>query len=450
VRQSGRGGGKGGGSKPIAAGKSGQARAAQPREEEQARQVQEPAKEVRVRVREEQSARKGFSLGNIDWVLEAVESVQKAAEPAALIGVKAIAAGTVFYDYDDDSDGYTFALTESGEVYAWGINTDGQLGLGDTEDRLMPTKVPDLTKVKAIAVGGCSHVLVLTESGEVYAWGWNGAGQLGLGDKEDRLTPTKVPGLARVKAIAAGGCHSLALTESGEVYSWGFNGTGELGLGDWENRLTPTKVPGLEGVKAIACGYIHSLALTASGKVYRWGLHCFHSDEAILNRPSKVPELDGIVAVIGGGWCSFALTESGDVYAWGDNKYWQLGLGDTECRLVPTKVPGLAGVKAIAGGSFRGGPHHYLALTQSGEVYAWGCNDKGQLGLGDTQWRTKPTKVPGLSAVKASAAGWKHSLALTESGEIYGWGANGYGQLGVGDTQDRLTPTKVGPSKPTR
>jgi alpha-tubulin suppressor-like RCC1 family protein len=376
---------------------SGQARAAQPREEEQARQVQEPAKEVKVRVREEQFARKGFSLGNIDWVLEAVESVQKAAEPAALIGVKAIAAGSVS-GYKVDA-GYTFALTDSGEVYAWGINTHGQLGLGDTENRLMPTKVPGLTKVKAIAVGG-DHVLALTESGEVYAWGWNGAG--------------------------------------------------ELGLGDFENRLTPTKVPGLEGVKAIACGYMHSLALTASGKVYRWGFHCDDLGEAIPKRPSKVPGLDGIVAVFAGGWCSFAVTESGDVYAWGDNRYWQLGLGDTECRLVPTKVPGLAGVKAIAGGSFRGGPHHYLALTQSGEVYAWGCNDKGQLGLGDTQWRTKPTKVPGLSAVKAIAAGWEHSLALTESGEIYGWGANGYGQLGVGDTQDRLTPTKVWPSKPTR
>jgi alpha-tubulin suppressor-like RCC1 family protein len=175
----------------------GQERAAQPKEEEQAQQVQESVKEIEVKVREEQSPRKGFSLGNIDWVLEAVkelavgeqeegvgaerETIQELAEPAALVGVKAIAAG----------NGYTLALTESGEVYAWGLNDHGWLGLGDTENRLTPTKVAGLGRVKAIAAGR-HHPLALTESGEVYAWGSNEYGQLGLGDTEYRLIPTKV------------------------------------------------------------------------------------------------------------------------------------------------------------------------------------------------------------------------------------------------------------------
>jgi alpha-tubulin suppressor-like RCC1 family protein len=95
------------------------------------------------------------------------------------------------------------------------------------------------------------HSLALTESGEVYAWGSNERGQLGLGDTENRLTPTKVPGLRRVKASQRV-IHSLALTESGEVYTCGWNKHGQLGLGDTENRLTPTKVPGLSAVKAIS------------------------------------------------------------------------------------------------------------------------------------------------------------------------------------------------------
>jgi hypothetical protein len=156
---------------------SGQERVAQPKEEEQAQQVQELAKEVKVRVREEQSSRKGFSLGKIDWVLEAVKELA----PEGLVGIQAIAAGSF-----------------------------------------------------------CSFAL--TEEGEVYAWGWNNFGRFGLGDEEDRLTSTKLPGLARVKAIVAGAAHSLALTESGEVYAWGSNEQGELGLGDTENRLIPTKV----------------------------------------------------------------------------------------------------------------------------------------------------------------------------------------------------------------
>jgi alpha-tubulin suppressor-like RCC1 family protein len=300
-------------------------------------------------------------------------------------------------------EGYSFALADSGEVYAWGNNEFGQLGLGDKEDRLTPTKVPGLTGVKAIIAGG-GHFFALTESGEVYAWGWNEAGQLGLGDTENRLTPTKVPGLTGVKAIAiiAGGLYSLALTESGEVYAWGQNRGGQLGLGDTKDRLTPTKVPGLSGIKAIAAGWDHS----------------------------------------------FALTDSGEVYAWGDNICGQLGLGDTENRLTPTKVPGLTGVKAIVAEAWPSEDQivgHSLALTEAGEVYAWGWNEAGQLGLGDTNNRLTPTKVPGLTGVKAIAiiAGGGHSLALTESGEVYAWGQNKDGELGLGDTNNRLTPTKV-------
>jgi predicted nucleic acid-binding Zn ribbon protein len=156
---------------------SGQERTAQPKEEEQAQQVQEPAKEVKGRVREEQSPRKGFSLGKIDWVLEAVKELA----PEGLVGIRAIVAGSF----------YSFALTEEGDVYAWGSNGCGELGLGDTEDRLTPTKVPGLGRVRAIAAGG-GHSLALTESGEVYTWGLNKHGQLGLGDTENRLVPTKV------------------------------------------------------------------------------------------------------------------------------------------------------------------------------------------------------------------------------------------------------------------
>ena len=105
--------------------------------------------------------------------------------------------------------------------------------------------VPEPDRPLPAVAAGAMHSLVLTESGEVYAWGDNDDGQLGLGDREERLTPTKVEGLPKVKAIAAGGGYSLALTESGEVYAWGNNAIGQLGLGDREERLTPTKVTDL-------------------------------------------------------------------------------------------------------------------------------------------------------------------------------------------------------------
>jgi hypothetical protein len=104
---------------------------------------------------------------------------------------------------------------------------------------------PEPDRPLPAVAAGAMHSLVLTESGEVYAWGDNEFGQLGLGDMVVRLTPTKVEGLPKVKAVAAGYDHSLVLTESGEVYAWGWNDYGQLGLGDTEDRLTPTKVTDL-------------------------------------------------------------------------------------------------------------------------------------------------------------------------------------------------------------
>jgi alpha-tubulin suppressor-like RCC1 family protein len=195
----------------------------------------------------------------------------------------------------------------------------------------------------------------------------------------------------RAQAIAAGACCSFALTEAGEVYAWGDNESGQLGVGDKENRLTPVKMPGLQRVKAIAAGALHSLALTEAGEVYAWG-HLgskYAQGRLVAIEEHPTPEIVEIVGSFGrvktiaAGEChSLALTENGTVYAWGDNRVGQLGLGDRETQncLTPRIVGKLGGekIKDIAAGNF-----HSLALTEAGEVYAWGLNEYGQLGLGD-------------------------------------------------------------------
>jgi alpha-tubulin suppressor-like RCC1 family protein len=255
----------------------------------------------------------------------------------------------------------------------------------------------------------------------------------------------------RAQAIAAGACCSFALTEAGEVYAWGDNESGQLGVGDKENRLTPVKVPGLQRVKAIAAGALHSLALTEAGEVYAWGHLGFKYAEgrlvAIEEHPT--PEIVEIVGSFGrvktiaaGAGYSLALTDMGYVYAWGENRYGQLGLGDREDCFTPERVPGLFMVKDIAAGEC-----HSLALTEDGTVYAWGDNRVGQLGLGDreTQNCLTPRIVGKLGGekIKDIAAGNFHSLALTEAGEVYAWGLNEYGQLGLGDFRGDMAAARV-------
>ncbi|HLZ19492.1 MAG TPA: hypothetical protein VKO67_07750, partial [Smithellaceae bacterium] len=139
-------------------------------------------------------------------------------------------------------------------------------------DSHIPANVPSLTGVKAIAAGGY-HSLALRTAGDIKAWGLNYDGQLGDGTTTESSSPTDVLVLTSgVSTIAAGGYHSLALTESGAAKSWGFNSNGQLGDGTTTRRTTPGDVSGLSsGINAIAAGETHSLALPNSGNLKAWG-----------------------------------------------------------------------------------------------------------------------------------------------------------------------------------
>jgi uncharacterized repeat protein (TIGR02543 family) len=342
------------------------------------------------------------------------------------------------------------AAADSAEpVLAWGSNGSGELGDGTTTQRDSPVQVQSLPAADPISLlaGGDSFSLALTQSGQVWAWGSN-LGQLGDGTNTSRSTPVQVQGLPAsdaVTRIAAGSYHSLAVTRSGQVWAWGYNYHGELGDYTTTTRLTPVQVQGLpqsDPVTGIAAGNNHSLAVTRSGQVWAWGYNYYGElgDYTTTNRLSavQVQGLTGPVrAVAAGNYLSMAMTQSGQVLVWGDNSYGQFGFTGTASSSSPVQIQGLTGVNAIAAGV-----GHSLAMTQGGQVWAWGLNNVGQLGDGTTTNHTTPAKVqvqttvgsgPGLPSndpVLALAAGGYHSLAMTESGQVFAWGYNAKGQLG--------------------
>src|SRR5438552_914721 len=155
----------------------------------------------------------------------------------------------------------------------------------------------------------------------VFAWGYNGNGQLGNGTLISRNTPAAVNGLSGVSAIAAGAAayHTLALKRDGTVWAWGFNGFGQLGNGTKLNSNTPVAVSGLSGVVAIAGGYIHRLALKSDGTVWAWGSNDWwqlgYISPVNTNTPVEVPALSGVKAIAGGVTFSEALKSDGTVWA---------------------------------------------------------------------------------------------------------------------------------------
>src|SRR5215208_921824 len=331
-------------------------------------------------------------------------------------------------------------------VWAWGSNGAGQLGDCSTTDRTTPVKVSNLSGIKDVAVG-CNHSLAVKEDGTVWAWGFNGAGQLGDGTTTDRYTPVKVSGLSGIKGIAGGCNHSLALKEDGTMWAWGANHWGQLGNGSWDRDAhpTPVQVGGITGVKDLAGGWQHSLAVKEDGTAWAWGSNEYGqlgdgTTTIIRTSPVKISGLSGVKDLAGGRQHSLAVKEDGTVWAWGDNYYGQLGDGTTTDRTTPVQVSGLSSVKDVSSGAF-----HSLAVKEDGTVWAWGSNGNRALGGGTTTDRTTPVRVSGLSGVKDIAGGFQHSLALKNDGTVWAWGGNGYGQLGSGNYFEyfRTTPGKV-------
>ncbi|XP_028249007.1 RCC1 and BTB domain-containing protein 1-like isoform X2 [Parambassis ranga] len=221
--------------------------------------------------------------------------------------------------------------TQDGELFAWGHNGYSQLGNGTTNQGVAPGLVStNLLNKKVTEVAcGSHHSMALTDSGEVYAWGYNNCGQVGSGSTANQPTPRRVSSCLQNKvavSIVCGQTSSLAVVDNGEVYGWGYNGNGQLGLGNNGNQLTPCRLAALQGlcVQQIVSGYAHSMALTDEGLLYTWGANTYGqlgtgNKSNQLTPVQIMPEKDRIVEVAAchSTHTSAAKTQSGQVYMWG-------------------------------------------------------------------------------------------------------------------------------------
>ena len=291
-------------------------------------------------------------------------------------GVTAVAGG----------GNYSLAVRNGG-VYAWGLNNSGQLGTGTTNPSTTPVALTgNLSSGVTAIAGGALHSLAVRNGG-VYAWGLNSDGQLGTGTTTNSTTPVALAGTlsSGVTAIAGGAYHSLAVRNGG-VYAWGFNYYGQLGTGTTTNSTTPVALAGnlSSGVTAIAGGAYHSLAVR-NGGVYAWGLNNNGQLGTGTTTNSTTPVAlagtlsSGVTAIAGGDQHSLAV-RNGGVYAWGYNGNGQLGTGTTTSSTTPVAVSGITGtITAVAASA-----NNSYALAADGSLWDWGINDKGQPGLGTT------------------------------------------------------------------
>jgi alpha-tubulin suppressor-like RCC1 family protein len=312
---------------------------------------------------------------------------------------------------------HSLALTSTGQVWAWGLGQDGQLGDGATMGHTTPARVSGLPAGVVQVAAGCHHSLALTATGQVWAWGESGQGELGDGTNtvSARLRPVHVTALdgRHVVRVAAGGQHSAAITVDGAVYGWGDNRSGELGSGDTISRALPAKLTGLPATSDVALGPAHSLFLATDGTLLAAGLnnHGQLGDGSTTNRAKPVTVAHDVRQASSGDGYSVAVTTARTVLSWGRAGSGQLGVpAPTADRTTPAAVPGTDGVVAVAAGG-----RHVLAVTASGRLLTWGDGGDGQLGSGATPASSTPTAMAGLAHVAAVAAGDAHSLVLTSA-----------------------------------
>ena len=238
------------------------------------------------------------------------------------------------------SCGYKFsaAVDEQGELYVWGsdravefVDTSWDGGLDrNSEDITTPERVKGIPKVKQIACGGF-HMLILTTDYKIYAWGDNSEGQLGVGNWTSQRSPVNIF-LPFIPAfVACGGWFSAAISTEGELFMWGNNGHGQLGLGHTESSSTPVLLPNFN-CKFIAVGASHCLALTNKNELWAWGCNTWgqvgtknsnekeEGDVVYYDSPQHVRLPDRALCIGCGFGFSFVVTQRGYLYLWGEDQ----------------------------------------------------------------------------------------------------------------------------------
>lgn len=261
-------------------------------------------------------------------------------------------------------------LTPSGLVFAFGYNNRGQLGVEDVE-QTGPIEVPILESVQTLTAGADFSIAVKSD-GSVWGWGVNNERQLGEPVSEYRVHPTQISGLSNITVVSSGAAHTLALRDDGVVFSWGANNSGQLGNGTTENSSRPVQVQALTSVVAVSAGTDHSLALKEDGTVWGWGDNSrgqlgYTTRDSFSTEPVQIPGLPRIMMLTAGHDTSFAISEDGRVWAWGDNSVGLLADGSREDRIQPEAIAGLTDIIDVAAGH-----DQVLALKRDGTVWGWG------------------------------------------------------------------------------
>lgn len=285
---------------------------------------------------------------------------------------------------------------------------------------------------KNISAGNV-HSLGIKNDGTLWAWGANSEGELGDGTNTARTVPTQIGTATNWKKVVTGAQYTIGLKTNGTLWSWGYNSLGQLGVGNTVDRNVPTQIGTATDWVDVDAGVEHALAIKANGTLWGWGSNnngqLGDATLAIKTVPTQIGTATNWQSVTGGNNFSLGIRTNGTLWAWGINNYGQLGDGTTALRTVPTQIGTATDWTHVSAGYY-----HTVARSTNGLLYTWGGNSDGQ--LGDNTNTNRSTPAPVFDQVQSIDAGWYHTTGVTNYGNIFTAGDNNFGQQGNNTTND--------------
>ena len=345
--------------------------------------------------------------------------------------------------------GCTLCISDDGHVYSFGSNNNGAHG-HTIVNVPQPRKLSTLSNIISISCG-LIHTVCIDIDGNIFTFGNNKYGQLGIGIDKDILEHTHEPqkvNLPPIKQVSCGYKHTICISDIGELFSFGGNDSGQLGIGSFEDSNFPQKIqfPN-EEIQFFECGIDYVICKTVDN-IYFWG-SCENGKITSATTPNSskltIPFRctnwpEDIVDIKCGIGFNLVLTSKGTVYSSGNNYNGQLGR-NTSDRYSNSleKIENLPEILRIECGFL-----HSMCLDVNDNLYIFGANSYGQLGIGNNENRIDPTKHPLLSNIIDISSKGFHTFVKTSSNEIFAFGSNQTSQIGIETkNNNQLLPVQV-------
>ena len=304
---------------------------------------------------------------------------------------------------------HTITLSDDGTAHAFGRNEYGELGL--------------------------------SESASLHSFGKNAAGQLGLGHNNDISLPTPIPNLPKINMVSCGDYFTICVDYEGFMWSFGKNDNGQLGTGNTTNFNVPQKIEDIPPVLSVSCGSEHTLIISNDDNLWSFGNNDFgqlcNGNQKKQLKPQKTP-FSNISKISAGYFHSLFQNDKGEIFACGNNQQGQCGLGyfDDYAQLAPSLIPNTPSniVQFVCGYA------HSLILDSEGNVFSFGDNYFGELGLGHRTNQNELSKIPNIPPIKIISCVFTSSYLIDFEGNLWSFGNGGFGQLGHGDTTNINAP----------